>query len=120
MFADKKASITDPIKLEELEEYKIGYDDGTFLMNYKNWRDIFTTLFVCIDFPDIWSGQQIISRWTPERSFGIIKKNADYEKNCINFAEKNPQFILNLNRKEEGNRNPKEGSDLTNIYIQLI
>ena len=56
MFADKKASITDPIKLEELEEYKIGIDDGTFLMNYNNWREIFTTLFVCIDFPDIWSG----------------------------------------------------------------
>ena len=45
-------------------------DDGTFLMNYKDWRDIFNTLYCCVDFPDHWSGIRFEDQWTKENSGG--------------------------------------------------
>ena len=42
---------TDRCKKEQREppeEYKIGVDDGTFLMSFKAWRKIFTNLFTCM------------------------------------------------------------------------
>jgi len=31
-------------------------EDGTFLMCYSDWRDIYNNLFISVDFPDDWSG----------------------------------------------------------------
>lgn len=38
---------------------ELGVDDGTFLINFKEWRNLFSNLFMCINFPDEWSGRRI-------------------------------------------------------------
>ena len=42
-------------KLEEEERFNPGEDDGTFLMNYQSWRDIFNNMYICLDFPKSWN-----------------------------------------------------------------
>lgn len=54
-----------------------GVDDGTFLICYKDWRTIFTNLFLCINFPDNWSGYRILGEWTDGKSWGVPKKNSN-------------------------------------------
>lgn len=46
----------DPKDLDDIETIELGADDGTFLMNFKEWRELYSNLFMCINFPDDWSG----------------------------------------------------------------
>ena len=48
----KKDYIND---LPEDEQFEFGKNDGTFLINYASFRDIYNKLFVVNDFPDNWS-----------------------------------------------------------------
>ena len=34
------------------ENFTPDVDDGAFIINYANWRDIYTDIFVVYDFPD--------------------------------------------------------------------
>ena len=78
--------------LEEDERFKL-YDarDGTFLINYASWRDIYNRLFVVNDFPDEWSAVRFHSRWTKSCSGGLpIEKTPE----AMQRFAKNPQFVF--------------------------
>lgn len=77
---------------EELEIYDPDKQDGTFLMCFKDWRNIYTNLFVCIDFPDEWSGIRVKGQWT-SKSYGIVKNT---QKSMKLFAEQNNQYVFKL------------------------
>ena len=42
--------------LREIEKFVPGKDDGTFFISYKDWRNIFDNLYICIKFDDKWHG----------------------------------------------------------------
>ena len=46
------------------ERFHLDADDGTFFMEYSEWKDIFSTLFLNVDFPDEWTGVRFKSAWT--------------------------------------------------------
>jgi hypothetical protein len=60
-------------------------------MNYTDWRDNFSTLFVNIDFPEDWTGVRFHSKWTKSNSGGFPSK---YEPAQLERFAKNPQFML--------------------------
>jgi hypothetical protein len=62
------------------EQYDLDADDGTFLMDYKDWKENFSTLFVNVDFPDIWTGVRFYSKWTKSNSGGLPTKYNDEER----------------------------------------
>jgi len=74
-------------QLPEDEKFNLQDEDGTFLIDYKNFRDIYNKLFVAIDFPDEWCGIRFESNWTSETCGGLPLKNTEEEKK--RFA-KNP------------------------------
>ena len=45
--------------------------DGTFLINYKSWRECYNRIFVVNDFPDDWSAIRFRSEWTKANSGGL-------------------------------------------------
>ena len=52
-------------ELEGDERFELGdRADGTFLINYKNWRSCYNRVFVVNDFPDEWSAIRFRSEWT--------------------------------------------------------
>jgi Ca2+-binding EF-hand superfamily protein len=73
-------------------------NDGTFLMSFKDWRSIFTTLFSCVDFPDHWSGLRMSGSWTESSSGGVPSSKSSKE---LKSWSKNPQFILTLEENSE-------------------
>jgi hypothetical protein len=36
-------------------------DDGSFLIDFDDWKDLFTTLFINLDFPEKWTGVRFSS-----------------------------------------------------------
>jgi calpain len=74
---------------DELEDYgsdlssevnKLGADerfdihdrnDGTFLMEMRDWGEIYHNLYACVDFPDNWFGVRFNSAWTAANSGGV-------------------------------------------------
>ena len=53
------------------EQFPLEADDGTFFMEYSEWKDIFSTLFLNVDFPDEWTGVRFKSAWTASNSGGL-------------------------------------------------
>ena len=53
------------------EQFLLDADDGTFFMEYSEWKDIFSTLFLNVDFPDEWTGVRFKSAWTKNNSGGL-------------------------------------------------
>jgi calpain, invertebrate len=78
-------------QLAEDERFNLQEEDGTFLIDYKNFRDIYNKLFVAIDFPDEWCGLRFESQWTKETCGGLPLKNTEAEK--LRFAN-NPQYLV--------------------------
>lgn len=73
-------------------------DDGTFLMCFKDWREIFSNLFICHQFEaGMWSGWRFSGRWTAETSSGSVKRDEESQRK---FAELNPQYIVTVARKQ--------------------
>lgn len=60
-------------------------------MNYEDWRDNFSTLFVNIDFPEDWTGIRFASEWTKSNSGGLPTSLAPDQ--LARYAN-NPQFLL--------------------------
>lgn len=65
---------------------------GEFLICYKDWRSVFTTLFLCEDFPSAWSGIRFKGAWTAETAGGLPIGSPESLKSW----GKNPQFIVDL------------------------
>ena len=73
------------------EQFDLDEDDGTFFIPYEEWKDIFSALFLNLDFPDHWTGVRFKSAWTKSNSGGLPSA---YEKPLLDQYAKNPQFIL--------------------------
>ena len=50
-------------------------NDGSFFIDYNDWKDIFSTLFINLDFPDKWTGVRFDSQWTECNSGGLPVTN---------------------------------------------
>lgn len=61
------------------------------MINYKFFRMIFNSMFVCLDFTDEWTAIRFNSAWTPDCAFG--RPNLKIEQSLLDFA-KNPQFLI--------------------------
>ena len=53
------------------EQFDLHANDGTFIIDYENWRENFSTLFLNVDFPEDWTGLRFRSAWTKSNSGGI-------------------------------------------------
>lgn len=60
-------------------------------MEYSEWKDIFSTLFLNVDFPDEWTGVRFKSAWTKQNSGGL--PNSMKAEIRERYA-KNPQFFV--------------------------
>ena len=74
---------------EEDDKFIPGDEDGTFLMNYLNWREVYNNMYICLDFPDNWSAIRYKAAWDATCSGGI--PSPMNEENKKNWA-KNPQY----------------------------
>ena len=61
--------------------------DGVFYMEYDDWNDCFSQLFVNMDFPEQWTGVRFESKWTKGNSMGIPRSLTQHD--CETYA-KNP------------------------------
>ena len=51
--------------LDEDEEFEMDSEtDGIFFMLYEDFKDIFSCVFINIDFPEKWTGVRFKSKWT--------------------------------------------------------
>jgi len=66
-------------------------NDGTFFINYQTWRDIYSRLFIAIDFPEKWTAIYWKSEWTAKCAGGLPLKNTPEGKK--RFAT-NPQYLF--------------------------
>ena len=56
-------------------------------MDYADWKEQMSTLFVNVDFPEIWTGVRFRSKWTKSNSGGLPCK---YEKEELERFAHNP------------------------------
>lgn len=95
-------------KLEDQDEkFEPGENDGTFLMNYQSFRDLYNNMFICVDFPDEWSGIRYNAEWNATCSGGLF--NPYNEQNFVKWAQ-NPQYLIN---------NTREHYDDLEIFVSL-
>jgi len=73
-------------------------NDGTFLMSFKDWRNIFDNLMLSIDFPEEWWGKRFKGEWTAENSGGV--PTSPNKAHAERWA-KNPQYVVELRSKSE-------------------
>ena len=89
-------------------------NDGSFFMDYDDWKDLFSTLFINLDFPAEWTGVRFDSEWTEGNSPGLPTTNTPDAK--AKYAE-NPQFMIRpaedtemlVSMSQTGGRLPKNG-----------
>ena len=60
-------------------------------MEYSEWKDIFSTLFLNVDFPDEWTGVRFKSEWNKGNSGGLPNKMTPQ---ILRRYAKNPQFYV--------------------------
>lgn len=60
-------------------------------MEYSEWKDIFSTLFLNVDFPDEWTGVRFKSAWTASNSGGLP---TSMKSEIRERYAKNPQFFI--------------------------
>jgi hypothetical protein len=46
------------------EEFIPGQNDGTFMINFSNWRDIYNNMFIIYDFPNSYVAVRCESEWS--------------------------------------------------------
>ena len=66
-------------------------EDGSFFMAYEDWKDIFSTLFINLDFPEAWTGVRFDSEWNKSNCPGLPRTNTNDE--LTKYAQ-NPQFLI--------------------------
>ena len=62
--------------LPEDERFEPG-EDGSFLMCYSDWRSVFNSLFISVNFKDSWTALRYSSRWTLKDSGGLPGKSEE-------------------------------------------
>lgn len=60
-------------------------------MNYTSWRDIYNSIFVCLDFPEDWNGLRFEHEWNVKNAGGTPAPMTDDNKR---IWAKNPQFLF--------------------------
>ena len=80
---------------ETNEKINLSQEDGTFLMCFSDFRQIFNKLFICKNFPPTFIGLRIFGKWTKNESGGL-PVNSKQEKTFYS----NPQIYLQ--RKVDG------------------
>ena len=93
---NKKALDKYSSKLPPEERWKIDDQDGDFLMAYSDWREIFEHLYMCVDFPNNWSGMRVFDNWNHSNSGGLPMKKDLYDDFALN-----PQYMMELSRPTE-------------------
>lgn len=94
MFIKYKAQLEeymDTLPPDEQVDLNKPSDDGSFFISYEDWKDIFSTLFINLDFPESWTGVRFDSQWTEGNSPGLPTTNTSDAKG--KYAQ-NPQFIV--------------------------
>ena len=71
------------------EKINLSQEDGTFLMCFSDFRQIFNKLYICKNFPPSFIGVRIYGQWTKNESGGL-PINPKQEKTFYT----NPQFYL--------------------------
>lgn len=66
-------------------------EDGLFFINYKNFRKVFSKLFVANDFPSSWWAVRYESDWDKNCSGGLPIEGTAEAK--LRYA-KNPQYLF--------------------------
>ena len=74
------------------EKINLSQEDGTFLMCFSDFRQIFNKLFICKNFPPNFIGIRIFGEWTKNESGGL-PVNSRQEKTFYS----NPQYYLQKN-----------------------
>ena len=77
---------------ETNEKINLSQEDGTFLMCFSDFRQIFNKLFICKNFPPNYLGIRLFGQWTEEESGGL-PVNAKQERTFYS----NPQFYIKKN-----------------------
>ena len=77
------------------EKINLSQEDGTFLMCFSDFRNVFNKLFICKSFPSSYIGLRIFGKWTLNESGGL-PINSRQEKTFYN----NPQYYFN--KKTDG------------------
>jgi len=83
---------------EEDERWIPGENDGTFLMCFKDFREIFNSIFMCVDFPNERSGVRFINKCTAYTSGGTPSPLTEEKKK---LWAKNPQYTMTLQKEAE-------------------
>ena len=107
------------------EQFSLEADDGTFFMEYNEWKDIFSTFFLNVDFPDNWTGVRFKSAWTKQNSGGLPTKMTS---EMLTRYAKNPQFYVKPTKdcemmfamSQTGGRLPKDGRYYSYPYREVL
>jgi len=59
-YYDKEIEEAKKNREEPPEKYVLNEDDGTFMMCFKDWRTVYCNLFMCVKFPEEWSGMRLM------------------------------------------------------------
>jgi hypothetical protein len=105
------------------EQFPLSSNDGTFFMHFSDWKEIFSTLFLNIDFPEDWTGVRFKSAWTSVNSGGLPNT---YTRDVLERYAKNPQFLIRpkndctvmFSMTQTGGRLPLLNSDGTKTYYE--
>lgn len=99
-WSSKDLKLKNNLKILNVEIEKLGNDekfdpsnpnDGCFLMSFKDWRNLFSNLYSCVDFPDRWSGVRFKGEWTQSTAGGVPK--SVNIKDAKDWAA-NPQYLI--------------------------
>lgn len=79
--------------LDEEEKFVPGDNDGTFLMCFSDFRNIFTNLFVSVDFPVEWTGVRFSSSWDINTAGGTP---SPFKEPNLTLWGQNPQYQIEI------------------------
>ncbi len=58
-----RAAIRHGFPVVDVEEFGANPNDGTFLMNFYDFREFYTHIFAVVDFPKSWCTNQLCGAW---------------------------------------------------------
>jgi hypothetical protein len=81
---------------DDNEKVTLDEEDGTFLIGFKDFRNIFNKLYICKDFDYGYTGISFIDEWDDNSSGGIPISNTEKENKAWS---NNPQYYVKLSKK---------------------